>query len=316
MTDEVTGTEEETDFESAFSEHAAAKDGVTDAIEPEEELSLDDVDGEDLNLDNNIDIYAGLSDDGKAEVEKLQQANIDLTHRINSDAGRVSAFQRKVNGLEQEIQTIREGGTAGQPDPNQIADAMSGSDDEWVQFTEDYPDVAKAIDNRLGKAGQATQESIDSTLAPIKEQHQRTIVNEAEATANNAVEAVTNVFPQWKEAINSNEYKVWLDTQPPGIQALQESHDTADAISLIEMFDNNLVANGQPTLKATPNNGVEALEVKDKADELKAKRERQLQDGTTVTSKSAGVDPGGESVNEFEKAFAYHAKKKEAQRRA
>ena len=94
--------------------------------------------------DEEVDLYAGMSDEVKERVIAIEDKNKDLNHRLNSDAGRVSALQIKINGLEKDIQDVRAGSTTGsQPNTNQIAEAMQVTDEEWEKFSEDYPEVAK-----------------------------------------------------------------------------------------------------------------------------------------------------------------------------
>jgi len=323
---------EETDFEDEFAKLAEAKDSPsdddlndpTDIIEKDDKLETKNQDGEPSD-DNpskkeDEDPYAGMSDETKAKFVAMEEQNKDLNHRLSSDAGRVSGLQRKINGMEKEIQGIRKGDTSGeQPDNKQIAEAMGGTDDEWETFKEDYPEVGKAIDSRLDKAGQATQETIDSTLTPIKESQEKAALKEV-ADANQAsADAVSETYPKWTEAVQQPEFALWLDSQPPGVQSLTDSDDPQDASALIGLYDSHLVAEGKPTLKADPvDNGVdtkdELTQKEIEANSIAARRKQQLEDGTTIPSKPARIDPSSEPADDFEAAFKYHANRKERQR--
>lgn len=339
--DTSTVIEEETDFEAAFKEHAEAKetaevevDDVIDDGKLEDELepkNQDDEPGDDDikpteedeaiagMSDEDKAIYAELPDAAKARMLAIEKENKDLNHRLKSDAGRVSAFQVKINGLEKQIQNISKSDTTGdQPDKKQIAEAMGGTDEEWETFKEDYPEVAKAIDSRLDKAGQATQESIDNTLAPVKEMQDRNVEQQATDAKQAAVQAVAETYPNWTEAVQKPEFALWLDSQPPGVQSLSQSNDPQDASVLVGMYDGHLVAEGLPTLKADPkDNGVdteEKLAQEEKTNSVAARRKQQLEDGATIPSKNARVDPSDDGVDDFEAAFNYHAKRKDRQR--
>ena len=339
MTDKAAAVEsevnEETDFEDEFAKLAEAKDTVsevdddlddpTDIIKKDDELETKNQDGEpgddpdEAPEKEEEDPYAGMSDETKAKFVAMEEQNKDLNHRLSSDAGRVSGLQRKINGMEKEIQGIRKGDTSGdQPGNKQIAEAMGGSDEEWETFKEDYPEVAKAIDSRLDKAGQATQETIDSTLTPIKESQEKAALKEV-ADANQAsADVVSETYPKWAEAVQQPEFALWLDSQPPGVQSLTDSDDPQDASALIGLYDGHLVAEGKPTLKADPNNGVdtkdELTQKEIEANSIAARRKQQLEDGTTIPSKAARIDPSSEPADDFEAAFKYHANRKERQR--
>lgn len=323
---------EETDFEDEFSKLAEAKEHPEeDSLDIDQEnvipgegeiIAQDGEPGDEPGDEpSEEDIYAGMSDETKAKFIAMEEQNKDLNHRLSSDAGRVSGLQRKINGMEKEIQGIRAGDTSGdQPDKKQIAEAMGGTDEEWEAFSEDYPEVAKAIDSRLDKAGQATQETIDSTLTPIKEQQARDAQKEVADATQASADQVSETYPAWTEAVQKPEFASWLDNQPPGVQSLTDSDDPQDASALIGLYDSHLVASGLPTLKADPvDNGVDT---KDKltqkeieANSIAARRKQQLEDGTTIPSKKSRIDPSSEPTDDFEAAFNYHAKRRENQRR-
>ena len=326
--DTSTATEEETDFEAAFNEHAEAKEDIGVDEELDSKLDDDTVDGldkekiagqddkpDDKEKIPKEDFYAGMSETAKAHFTEIEENNKNLNHRLDSDAGRVSAFQIKINKLDEEIQGLREGNTAGeQPSKTQIADAMSGSDEGWEQFTEDYPEVAKAIDSRLSQAGKATQETIENTLTPIKEKAERDAVTEKKAALNAAAEPVTEIYPTWTEAVQTQEFALWLDEQSPGIQALTGSDDSKDASLLIGLYDTHLVAEGQPSLKAEEDTTIVPGPGDEKPNKIAEKRKQQLEDGATIKSKNSRIDPGAAEADDFESAFNFHAARKDRQR--
>lgn len=341
---------EETEFEAAFDEIAAAKeggptdpdnpmtgddpkdeeqakDGAAEAGEGEEGKTGDDAaaadkkTGADDNPDKEPDYYEGLSDAAKAHFKAIEDNAANLQHRIDSDAGRVSAFQRKINGMEKEIQAIRKGGTAGQqPSMDQITNAMKGTDEDWQQFSEDYPQIASVIDKRMAQAGEATQEAVNQTLAPVVDNQNEIRTDAATTAAEKRVAAVAETYPTWTEEVQTPAFQSWLDQQPPGVMALADSDDTADASTLIGLYDQHLVASGKPSLKADPtepgvdgNQEEETPEGSEKS-ELDKKREQQLEDGVSAASKSAGVNADGEAPDEFEAAFNAFAARKERAR--
>ena len=266
--------------------------------------------------DADPDPYEGMDEATKTRFVQLEEANTKLTHRLDSDSGRVSAFQKQVTNLKRENTDLK-AAPAAKPTPNQIADAMKGSDEGWEQFTEDYPEVAKAIDRRLEHAGKATQESIDQTLAPVIDKQAQIDTDVAQATKNKKVDEVAKIYPKWSTAVQTPDFADWLQNQPPGIVALSESDDANDASALIGMYDEHLVANNQPTLKApTPKPASQEEEEKAGADAttLAEKRAQQLEDGTTIESKNAKIDASTEPKGDFETSFDYHAKRKDAKR--
>lgn len=301
-------TDEETEFETAFAEHADAKE-----VEPIEAVDEDE-EGEEAPIVNEdpapvVDPYEGMDEAIKARFVALEADNAKLAHTNSSNAGRIRAYQKKAESPKPVV---------AQPSKTQIADAMKGSSEEWDQFKEDYPAVAQAIDNRFDQVGVASQEAINNTLAPVNEVAARIEKNEEETAAKEKVNTVAKSYPGWTEAVRKPEFNVWLNEQPPGIIALSESDDTDDASTLIGMYDNHLVSVGQPSMKPDPKPGVneEAVPAGAELTDLEKRRGRQLESGNrSVSSKPAGIAADTESMDGFEKSFNVFASKKEQQRR-
>ena len=307
--------DEESEFETAFAEIAAERD-LADPDEDEvEEIAAEVIEpAPEVVEEVEADPYAGMTDEVRAKFVALEGDRDSLKHTIDSDAGRVRAFQLKVNGLENQIQTIRQGTTSG-PSQTQIADAMKGDDEDWDGFEQAYPDVAKAIDKRMADMGTKIDEAVESTLAPVKEASAKTAADE-EKTANEVrVGEVAKAFPTWTDEVKKPEFSTWLDEQPQGVSNLSLSDDTRDASTLMSLYDSHLVAAGQPSIKADPTeSGVTVPAASAAPTQLAARRAQQLKDGESVVSKKAGVNTDGPELDEFEAAFAVFAKRKEKQR--
>ena len=324
---------EETEFETAFAEFAEKdqpeeseleeqpQDKKSDAEESEEETKAE---GEEKPAAEEVDPYAGMSDEVKEQFITLEKDKEDLQHRLKSDAGRVSAFQRQINILTDTVDNLRaDSKPEDRPSDKQIADAMKGTDDDWDEFKQDYPTVAEAIDRRFEKFGESAQEAIDNTLKPVTSRLDEVVEsNQAEAADNKAAE-VAEVYPTWQEAVAKPEFTEWLNDQSPGVTALAGSDDTKDATTLLRLYDEHLVSGGKDSLKAPDPTEPGVKDKEEEAQggaeptELQKRRAQQLEDGTAIPSKGAGIDPdGGQSGTEFEQAFEFFAKKKQAQRTA
>jgi len=314
MTDKENGTEvpEESEFDSAFAEFSGEAE-IKEEIPLEEAITDPEPDPDPKPEDP----YAGMTETAMEKYKAMEEENEGLVHKLDSNSGRVSAFQRKVNDLEREIQGIRKGPTAGeQPSTHDIADAMKGTDEDWEQFSTDYPDVAKAIDGRLEKAGKNTQAAVDNTLAPVVKKQELDAENEQTTAAKAAVNSVAETYPKWTDAVKTPEFGEWLEGRPPGVHSLAESADANDALALIGMYDSHLIANGFASLKEANDPGPGVKEV-DKPTDLAARRARQLEDGSSIPSKPAGVNTGDdEGLDEFESAFKVFANRLDKKRTA
>jgi hypothetical protein len=298
--------DDQSEFEAAFNEIADAV--APDPVEIEEEIEEEDAVPA-LAAEVDDDPYAGMTDEVKAKFEALETDRDSLKHTLDSDAGRVRAYQQQVTGLTDEITKIRAGATSG-PTMSQISEAMVGGDDDWTAFSTSYPDVASAIDKRMEKLGKATETAVEQTLAPVKEQTAR---DNATAAKNANAERVAQVavdFPTWTDAVKTTEFEGWLTGQPMGVAQLADSDDPRDASTLIGLYDSHLVANGKPTLKADPPTGVDEVPLTP----LEKKRAQQLEDGAAPPSKKSGVNTDGPETTEFEAAFEVFARKQEQKR--
>lgn len=310
--------DETTEFEDAFDEFAGDDTGKEDdledptkegeaAAESTEELASNETkDGTQEDEPKEGDLYYGWPQ-AAIDAHKDQQSELEtLQHRANSDSSRVSAFQRKVNTLEQQITEIQSSGTGDQPSDQEITTAM-GSDEKWETFKEDYPEVAEAIDSRFENVIGAQNKQVQAAIAPVVER-------QAESEMEEAYDVVAQDFPTWQDAVQEQHFQDWLNTQPPGIQALANSDDTADASSLIGLYDGFRVEDGLETLKVVSNDPDNSGVEEDRPNSVAERRRRQLESGSAVPSKSARIDPTAETGDDFERAFNAFAQRKEAAR--
>lgn len=323
MTSEVdtaTPADEEVEvdeFEAAFNEEAEKRDIVPDEELPDDLPDIDNVDdaaaaaaatntpgADDKPV---VDEFEGWPQEAKDRYQSQLDQNTQLQHRLDSDSGRVRAFQNKVDGLEDQIKTIQAGGKGDQPTTEEIADAMKGGDEDWASFSEDYPEVAAAIDKRF----ESQQANIDTTLAPVINKQAQDAAAEASEAAEESYGEVAKTFPTWQDEVQKQEYRDWFATQSPGTKALGESDDTRDASLLIGLYDDYRVEQGRPSMRTDPELDTGVTEV---TDEVTQRRNRQLEDGTTLPSKAARVETDQEATDGFEDAFNAYAAKKDRQR--
>lgn len=326
MSDEST---EKSEFELAFEKEAEKRDipdsqevdeleDLPEDPEPVEAPGPADTPEEAANLEEKPEIegepaeepdpYEGMTDEVKARFVTLEEEKGKLEHRIKSDDGRVNAYQRQVTELSQQIEQIQKSSAKAQPTNEEIKDAMEGDDADWDSFKEDYPEVANAIDGRFSRFESKQAERIDTVLTPV-------IEDQAEKQMEKAYEDVADEFPTWQDAVKEQNFNDWLVKQPAAVRDLSFSDDVNDASSLIGLYDDHRIANNMPSLRKAddPGNGDP---VDDSADDLGAKRKRQLEAGSVVPSKPARINTEAEEgEDEFERSFNAYAARKEAANR-
>lgn len=337
MTDEVSGDDKE--FSDAFAEMAGKKAAVADADAPVV-AGNDGDDGDDGGGDTGDDAggtgqadnggdqdpYAGLPEQFVTELRSLKEKNGQLEHRINSDSGRVAAYQRQVSTLNDQLQAaINSGqrvaesaGTAGdKPSTADVAEAMQ-DEDSWAEFVQEYPEIAKAIESRLAKATGDFEKHVAQRLQPVEDLRH-------EADIQKGYEYLDSAYVGWKQRVGlydaagkpigpTPEYQEWIKRQRPEVQAWADSTRVEDAESLIQLYDTHLLATGQMSKFKTAGASPQG-EDNGKADALARKREQQLQDGDAINSRGAGVDVNGDGPDgEFDSAFTAFAKRRERER--
>ncbi len=301
--------EETSEFSEAFAEFSGADAG--DPPDPELKEVLPAVAAGDDEIVPDPDPYDGLSEVQITHFKKLEETNTDLQHRHDSNVGRVSALQLKINRIES-------GETASptptdKPSETAIKEAMGGTNKEWDEFKEEYPHIAAVMDHRMQKGAEKLQTAVNETLAPVQETIARHNADAANAEDQVRVDKVAEEYPEWTAVTMKPEFTEWLLQQTPGVIGLSNSPDARDASELLGKYDEHLVANGQPSIKKAPTepggNEDDNAAGANSPTSLGKRREQQLADGTTIPSKSAGIDGTGESMSEFSSAFKVYAKR-------
>lgn len=329
--------EDNNEFGDAFAAEANKKSGAVDTdldagaaddLDKKGDLAAaDDKDKgkETDNKDKDIDMLDGLSQEVIDRINAAETSRDTLQHRVDSDAGRVSAYQKQVDGLQRVIDAVGDG--TKKPSSKEVTDALVGGGEKWSAFSEEYPEVAEALDARIAESNATTaaalndqQAAMDERLAPISEKHakdQGEIDNKYLEEQHPGWEKRVAVFDDKGVNLGPNpEFKAWLDSQPATTRSLADSDTVEDASSLMTYYENHLRATGkgEELQTTTPKN--DGGEIDAQGTPLQQKRQRQLEDGQTVKSEGAGVrtSPDGDTGG-FDTAFKAFANKKEQERR-
>jgi len=284
--------DDEQGFEDAFAEYAQ---GSTPA-EERDEYHRDP----DATPDEEGEEDSDGQDDIAEKLKALEAENEKLRHSDASQRGRLGAYQRQINELQrkqQELESAKPTNDSGeaQSDDQQRQDmAESMGVDDWAEFKEDFPDMARAFEARL-KADQQRQAKLEqevaelrSTVQPIQEQaHQQQLQSE--------YARLESRHDDWREVVNAPEFDTWLKTQNPSIQALAESDSADDASALLDFYKGSN-GGGDDTSRAKPHD----------------KRQSRLANAQTVSRRGAGQRSG--APDEFDAAFEHYAAKQQQRR--
>lgn len=261
------------------------------------------------------DIWANADPALKAAFEAERAAREKAEQSARSNAGRITAYQRQISELQNSGQqaAARSKQQQGEAATDQKAAAQDAAavkelkqDDQWRQFKEDYPDVAGPVESIISQMGQqvATQEA---ELAALNQERRNRHYDEQQS-------ALTETHPDWQQVITSHEFIDWFNAAPPSIREMVErnANNIADAqtagaaLTLFKAQTGAFAAADPEPEQPAPNTGSQK--------QISGRRKRQLEAGTTGSARRSGGTNAGGPPDDFEAAFAYHARQAEKQR--
>lgn len=220
------------------------------------------------------------------EAAKYREEVEQWKHRYNSDIGRINAYQRKIQELEQQLQSQP------QPTAESNPDGSGMTDSEWETLKEDFPEIASALEKQLQNQSQryeAQMAQMRDELKPIQEQAYQQF-------KQSQYSILEQQHPDWREVAQTNEFRQWLSTQPQPVQQLVNSDAAPDAAFLIQSYKAN-------TGYGTVNTG---------NDDIRAKRQQQLRSAQTVPTR--GTRKTNDVPSDYEDAFSFYADRVEGRR--
>lgn len=192
-----------------------------------------------------------------------QEKATQWEHRYNSDLGRQNSLQRKIAEQDATIQQMKS-----QPAANPGGSGMS--DDQWESLKQDFPEVADGVEAKLNAITSGYEERItqlQSQMQPIQQQAEHQQQENERQFINSQLQILQEKHSDWNVVGKSNDYREWLSVQRPSIRSMGKSHDAEDAIELLDRYKQDT---GE-------------TQKQQQADDLKAKRQRQLQSSQTVS---------------------------------
>ena len=216
-----------------------------------------------------------------SELDRYKQEAQQWQHRYNSDMGRQAALQRKVQELEQKNQQL----SATPVTPADNPDGSGMSDEQWDTLKEDFPEIAGAVEKRIGGMSSQYEKQIaelQGQMAPIQEQAKQTYLN-------SQFNILEQQHPDYKTVAQSAEFNQWVASQPSSIQQLKESNEAADAAYLLSTYK---LHSGQSTQRSA---------------NVADKRSRKLNQARTMPGRTGRNKPTL-SDDDFDSAFDYYAK--------
>ena len=223
-------------------------------------------------LQNQISAMSNKLNNLDAIANRLKQAESRLGAMQNEFyAAKKEAEQRKVEGEKT-------------PSKEEMA-AASGSKEAWEDLKEEFPEWAEAFQYRIDKAiaGIKPAEQITPEIETLKQTVQ-SLNQQAITPQALQKELLSFKYPGWEKVIQSNDYKIWLQSQPDDIkqkalygQTAQEAGVVLNAFHRFKQRTNKKQTASQARLQQAmnPQTGGRAPKLKSEKDmteeELRAK---------------------------------------------
>lgn len=225
--------------------------------------------------------------------EEVRAEAIRLRNEAKAHQGRAATFQNRASNLQYELDRMksRSAQTAAQSPDKSLASASAAQElpKEWKQLQEDFPEFASAVEAIRESDRLAFQQQLQEKIEPLENmsraQDRQRFTNEVSAAAAEIFDTEnTGVF--WTDVVASDDFRAWLDMQPPSVQQAAVTPDTRDAIYVLQRYEKDYqeaVARMYGQSEQGTDAGNSPKDQPSKADEVRAKRQKQ---------KAASVAPG------------------------
>lgn len=275
-------TEQEDEYSAAFDAFAAgdANDEAKQEAEAESDAVTEQPENDESNQEQPKEKQESIDSDdedkpsegGQTDAPKSLEEELEYyKHGFETNRGRVSAYQKKINELETKLKeksnhadSAKDGNDA---DPGSNPEGSGMSDEQWNEFAEDYPELASALEKRLADFDQALNArlgEIEHKVTPLEEKAHEEYVNSQLAV-------LETKHPDWQQVTSSEEFSKWITEQPEAVRELGNSLDAHDASFLIETFKS--MTNAQSNSSSQ-------------------KRQERLRQSVNISSKGGGRQTG------------------------
>lgn len=172
--------------------------------------------------------YSTLPEPVKTELEQLRQYR-------SSNEGRVSALQRKIDGLNSDLQTLQQNGQGNSQAANDIREQIKVNTEDLDSVAENFPEFAPLVATM-----KAQQEKIAQFEAQNQQLHGLVETNVIKPAAKKAEEDARNELIKehndFAEIESNKAFWNWLDEQPQAVRNMAQSSDVSDVSYLVSSF--------------------------------------------------------------------------------
>jgi hypothetical protein len=303
---EEDGVEGQSAAEDSQEQESGSEEGTPEEEAPDNEDLENDAGEESPPSDQgtSAEPKAKAKDDPFAFVDGLPPEHKErieaLVRRDQSNTGRVAALRSRLDQLEAEREAQRTAGKGtpteeGMPTAKEVEDM---SDEEFDQFLEDFPTVARNVEKLISRELAKERKEILDQVRPIREEAEQRKILEQKQTLRKEAEKLFNTEEtgiHLEDVLQSQEWHDWLAAQPQNYQSfVTTAQDAESALVALRDFDRY----ARETLAPSESN--EGPKETSRADQTAARRKQSLA-GDTPSSRTAAIDDS--SLGDYEAYF-------------
>ena len=230
------------------------------------------------------DWLSTLPEAARKNVENLAKQASLWQQKHQEQASEKRRVLNELNQLKKKVEA---------PKPPVVSEGEE--DDVWSQLKEADPILYKALDKKLRSleeklAGEA-ERKVQEKLQPLEHERQELFVQEQ-------LGALEATVPNWREVTSDPYWKMWLDSQTPGTQAMFNSPYAADSIRLLKLYaDDMAMMFWQHTQQQVPQQPQQAA-ANPQAQQVDQARQQKLAKTAPLPAAPAGTPKAGTLTQE------------------
>lgn len=171
------------------------------------------------------------------KISGLESMLTQVTGRLRNAEGHIG----NLNGqLKQQLAAASQATSRGAdaPSAEQIREAQ-GSAQAMETLKKDYPEFGSALEAALLETRRDLEKRIAASQAAAPT---APAVTQADIESLRGELQVEQQHPGWKERVKTPEFRGWMERQPPEVQMLAQSDNTAHAIRLLDLHRDSMKA--------------------------------------------------------------------------
>lgn len=286
----------EQDFEAAFKEAVEGEAAEVIEPQPQEPETTDDEGAAPTEQREHgaeppppsapetttTDIWSNATEEQRAAFEAAQKDAQQWRHRVESDDGRVSRFQRERDELKRQIESLQKvGEKAAKEDLTELLKS-----EDWGKIKEEYEE----LNPLLAAIEQVAQQNLTvaERLGQMDQESQQAYLLRQQ-------EALTERAPDWLDLVRHEGFPSWIETQPRHLRDAFE-RNRQGVVDVDEA--NDVVSRYREHLKASES----APPSDPQKQTIDRKRQAQMNGARTIGSRQPAMvaDPAGD---DFEAHF-------------